>query len=470
MESHRHHGEQDDEQFLPRQTPAPVDSPTVGPLRIQKNSHSSQKSRTASAEYTQDVRQSPQSSRTLPSQSDIRPPYPEDGPSRTASRQNTPGPRMATPDAVRGGVGAKKSDGIPQRAGSSRYRFKADDPGRPSISGYGQSPPKPKASRSDRGTPKPLPESPGPETPDKDEEGPAYPRVGTPQATQEYYPPPVDTTASELNVPEGSVNRMGSTASVSTTKAERGSPPPPETPIGGRAADGRFVAIQLPRTADIHAQHAAASQRASPYQPTAGRSGATPPASQAQPGMPRPWSPSERPGASLFGPHVQYQGIHEVQNAAPFVNHNQQSQTPPLSGPTAATEPINVSGTSMLAGTMGRMGLNEEPPPAYSSVHQPGQSVAGHPTDKRQSTAGIPVAGVLSPTSVDPNLQQHPAFANDPQQRSSTTPSHPAAQGLSPVQIMQPYSNATAAGPSQSSPPPLPEGWISHLDPQTACY
>jgi len=116
------------------------------------------------------------------------------------------------------------------------------------------------------------------------------------------------------------------------------------------------------------------------------------------------------------------------------------------------------------------MSLNEEPPPAYSTVHRPTQGAGPLASDKRQSVPGMSLAGVASPASLqDPNIQQHPAFAND-QHRMSMTPSHPAAQGLSPVQVGQPSTNATATGPGPSSPPPLPEGWIAHLDQNSGHY
>ncbi len=69
----------------------------------------------------------------------------------------------------------------------------------------------------------------------------------------------------------------------------------------------------------------------------------------------------------------------------------------------------------------------------------------------------------------DSNMRGHPAFANDPRQQSIASP-QPGMNGPAGG-LMQP--NATGSpgpGPAPASPPPLPEGWIAHLDPSSGQY
>lgn len=127
------------------------------------------------------------------------------------------------------------------------------------------------------------------------------------------------------------------------------------------------------------------------------------------------------------------------------------------------------------------MNLNEEPPPAYSSIQPPsgtaGPTTAqGYPNEKRnQGQAAL----AAHPASMnDPNMQNHPAFANDrpqtagPSQPNVVAPT-PTASNFSQQQTHQPPHTGTpspAPGPGPASPPPLPEGWIAHLDPQSGQY
>ncbi|KAJ5973985.1 hypothetical protein N7481_011195 [Penicillium waksmanii] len=150
---------------------------------------------------------------------------------------------------------------------------------------------------------------------------------------------------------------------------------------------------------------------------------------------------------------------------------------------------------------MDRMRISEEPPPAYSSVsggasngypnEKPGAagagaSTAGHPATANQphpSTIGAAAAVTAAAavgTSASPapsaSTQDHPAFANDPrqQQNMGQSPHNSAPDG----QGHSAYSQATVAqvaspapsGLPPASPPPLPEGWIAHMDPNSGQY
>jgi hypothetical protein len=120
------------------------------------------------------------------------------------------------------------------------------------------------------------------------------------------------------------------------------------------------------------------------------------------------------------------------------------------------------------------MQMSHSPPPAYDSVTP--QTSSGpsqvYPNEKRAATAA-PLAAINTGSRPDivspltsPALQHpgHPAFANDPREEETPHPSNrqgsfsQASVNTSPFQ----------AGPS--SPPPLPEGWIAHLDQNSGQY
>lgn len=463
MESGRRHGRPDEELFLGSSESPVADSPTVGPLNIRKTS--------ASATNGHQMYQPPYPI----DQSEAQPhppfpPYPDERTRTPASRQATPAAaraRTATPETRE--ETRSRIDAAPQRNTSTRVKFEANDPNRPSIHAYTQAPVKPRSERRG-GTPKPLPDSPGPETPDKDEPdvgirnrtGP-IPITSTsprPDNSQQYYPPPGSSGAG-LEVPEpAGVNRLSSTASTSTTRAQRGSPPPPETPVGEYqfgGTTGRFAPAA--GTAGIYAQNAAASQRVNPYVPANGRQSPAP-AQAEQPQ--RPWSPSERPGDDTHGPTTVYQGMHEV-NEQPTEQSMQSDQgtQQPVNAQTAPWQP----GQSLLSGPdMQRLNLHEEPPPAYSNIIGATSGASQTQTDEKRagSVGAIPVAQPQPSVLQDPNVQRHPAFANDPQRVNSMSPQSSAAHGLAPIQVSGPSPSNLGAGPS--SPPPLPEGWIAHLD------
>lgn len=487
-------------------TPEP-ETPTVGPLRIHKVNHS-----TSTASTTSTPSRTSSEEAEVDGTSQTRrpsPPYPDD---RFRSLHAAAGARrLETPDVNSSGM---------RRQPSTRAKFGASDPNRPTVSGYAGTPP-PSLTPGVAGDRNKLaPEVPGKEEVNDDDDGlfqkpppksiaPAVPvgDEGIAQSTyQQYYPPPAAAT---LQPPTAGVNRLSSTASTSTTRAQRGSPPPPETPVFGKPTGGF-------ETVYPYAQNAAAS-RANQYPNPVARPSTISP-SQQPIETPRPWTPTEQPGSYPHGPPVAFQGDTEVpptsnyqsptiaayqspsqttQNRGHQISPAQQFVTPPIpqfgvpiqsSSPAQITQPTqylqspqtNQPGSRLsfsprthpLEQDMHRLQVADEPPPAYSSVSQQrlfsGSTSQGYPNEKRLSNASMP----SSTSSQDPNLRRHPAFANDVGQpivqqtvQQPVASTHPAA--LAPVQVIAP-----SPGPSitPASPPPLPEGWIAHLDQNSGQY
>ncbi|KXH30187.1 WW domain-containing protein [Colletotrichum nymphaeae SA-01] len=316
---------------------------------------------------------------------------------------------------------------------------------------------------------------------------PYYPPPGgasssTPPAqSQSQYqarPPPQSAqSADHLEMPgQNSVNRFASTASTSTTRASRGSPPPPETPIvepgviPGGGIEARYAASGISGTATLtslqaqQAQSAAASQRLAQY------GGAPPPA--------RPWTPTENPENQPHGPPTVYQGMN------PVTSPTQPTFSPPPQQAENQGEQTNLQ-VSVLEQDYQRLGLND-PPPAYSSVTPSGNpsypaekqrptqqradstpsvstASAAQSPPKKPATVGPAAAGLASPS-----LQGHPAFANDPRPEQNGQPSSSQPQNAPVTQTVQAPPSFQGAGPS--SPPPLPEGWIAHLDQNSGQY
>ncbi|POR32653.1 Uncharacterized protein TPAR_07144 [Tolypocladium paradoxum] len=302
-----------------------------------------------------------------------------------------------------------------------------------------------------------------------------------------YYPPPgaASTSSTSSSAPQQQpppnnhstmndqgVNRFSSTASNSTTRANRGSPPPPETPIvepgtvPGGGIEARYAASGISGTATLtslqahQAQSAAAAQRLAQY-------GNQPPQIQ------RPWTPTESPGQAPSGPPTVYQGSTPISGSG-----SQPTFSPPPGQPAQNQEntPVQVS---VLEQDFQRMGT-KTPPPAYSSVNPSGGS--SYPNEKQrpqqqdarpvvpQTNAGTssssppqkPAAAVAAAALASPALQHpgHPAFANDPRPEQNGQSSQ-AAASITTIQ---------APTPTPASPPPLPEGWIAHLDQNSGQY
>ncbi|KAI2626330.1 hypothetical protein GGS21DRAFT_529916 [Xylaria nigripes] len=322
-----------------------------------------------------------------------------------------------------------------------------------------------------------------------------------------YYPPPRGNSVSSssssstssatrpqqqsqnnrLGMPEDSgVNRFASTASTSTTRANRGSPPPPpETPIAepgnipGGGIEARYAAAGISGTATLNSfQSAAATQRLAQY-------GQHPAASQ----PPRPWTPTENPDQQPHGPPTVYQGANPV-NSPTTSGSSPQSTRPPVTNVPASSNSAGGPAlqVSVLEQDFQRMQMSPSPPPAYSSLSANGTS-SGYPADKPRpglgtsgATPAQPSAGSsppkksnevpAGPTSAALQHPGHPAFANDPRPESQHSGHSAQAATATTVAAASVVHTPSPFQPGQgpSSPPPLPEGWIAHLDQNSGQY
>jgi hypothetical protein len=505
--------------FLNR--PQDRESPIIEPLRINKRSSTS--SATPSVNSQQNGSISGPATTGAPSyplpslpNPDDRSKYPQP---RNTSGSQAPYPypdpkRIGSPDQGRSATTAYGSPTGRSGSASSNSKNTSDFPSslRPSD---GQEPRQTATLAQRRGNaPKPLPDSPGPDAPDKEGLFQRLPRRDVPvegavtspgkvpgQETnpypdyhQQYWPPP---GAASPRLPDGgrlnsrdrdpsSINRISSTASTSTTRAQRGSPPPPETPIipanhrPQTDIEARYAAAGIAGTStltSLQAQSMAAQQRAANY------SGLEPRAQATETPPRRPWTPTEQPGSHPHGQPTVYQGPGEADATPPAAVAAQvrpAGRGQPLQSPRL---PVNA-----LENDMARMHVTEEPPPAYSQT--PGAAGAGNNRNEKArlstSSSGLPPAAVAAaaaaaappvaapaagaPTQY-PNQQQHPAFANDrvqPQQAGPARQSSQSSQTSVQQATMRAQSPQVNAPPA--SPPPLPEGWIAHMDPNSGQY
>lgn len=421
---------------------------------------------------------------TQPSKSS-RPPYADDG------RKSSGSGRTYTPPAIPGGSQPQSYNDTSPRLSMSPIEKK----------GTGL------AER--RGTaPMPL-QSPTSPTDDKDElfakplaqpkPAASAAKISTAYQNKPYYPPPGSTSSgsSSLLLPGESaagVNRFSSTASTSTTRASRGSPPPPETPIEpgslpGEGIEARYAAAGISGTATLNsfqAQSAAAQSRLAQY------------GGQPRPAQPaRPWTPTETPDQQPHGPPTVYQGSEPVSSLPP--QQPTLNLAPPNSSSGTTAPPGSSLQVSVLEQDFQRMQAST-PPPAYTSVN-PSANSHPYPNEKQRpaqassssapapqaapataaaasasntatatSAASAASAAAAAATKTDPAaaglaspaLQHpgHPAFANDPRPESLQN----GQAGL----YHTPSAAQAAAG--LASPPPLPEGWIAHLDQNSGQY
>jgi hypothetical protein len=528
------HGLPSEELFLNKPAPSDPETPTVGPLRINKAMNSSPPPRMPSAgssSYNQGTSQSPYPAPT--SKPPTAPlPYPDARPAGASAQAANPpypsfdGPPKSTSPSSEAGAGRRRGSSatVPQPTSLPRTKFDANDPNRPTVSGYAHTPIYKDAGRnaspttapsaaggsslSERRANVPKPIS-NPASPDNVEQEGLFQRApqrptGQPQSQpepsqtqaagtgqrkpseaalnpfpeyhQQYWPPPSGAASAPskpagLSIPSSGgtgLNRLDSTASVATTRAQRGSPPPPETPIiepPGGGIEARFAASGIGSPPAIAPASSAAAQRAAQYPTPRPAASATPPASQQQQPPRRPWTPTEQPGSNPHGPPAVYQGMNEVPTTSSAPRQGQTQASVGANPGTAAARPHEQA----LEQDLSRVNINDEPPPAYSTVHQNGSSSSqGYPTEKARPAANVasPIPGPASAAAAAIATNQgHPAFANDPRLQPGTTPS-PAQGGA--VQPHAGASPAPAAGPA--SPPPLPEGWIAHLDPNSGQY
>ncbi|WEW60339.1 hypothetical protein PRK78_005824 [Emydomyces testavorans] len=508
MSTNGRSGKPHEEMFLA--SPSDRDPPSVSPLRIVKRDSPSPSRTSASGQQAaSNPRSRAQSVSPLPYPDDrprlqqkkdsntsmSRPPYPDNGLPGSISKQSTGSGSPVSP--------ASDVNELPEALRPHREAKQSQ----------------PTLAERRGAVPKILPESPVPEAPDREglfqrppQRDPAGPRAPDPKQKgaaavnpypdfhQQYWPP---TSSSQLQPGNTStINRLSSTASTSTTKAQRGSPPPPETPISppgqppASDIEARYAASGIAGTStlnNLNAHSFAAQQRANQYAaqqpnryptPTQPQSQSQPqPQSQLQPQpqlQQRPWTPTEQPGTQPHGPPQVYQGSTVVGSAggpqAPGgVNSQQQPPQPPQHPfqqppPTGnQTQYPNAPATG-LENDFHRLNMTASPPPAYSSLAS--TTPHGYPQEKpgaghtaQQASVGAVMSGAVgAPALFQSSAQGHPAFANDPRQQQTGTPVQQTGQNG-----MQSHPPPTPT-PAPTSPPPLPEGWIAHLDPSSGQY
>ncbi|EAW11141.1 WW domain protein [Aspergillus clavatus NRRL 1] len=496
----------EEELFLNTSNRPPTESPVVGPLRFNK--------------------------RETPSPAPL--PYPDDRP-RVSHMRSSSSSTGSSPTVEAGRHGSPVSyvnNGPSMPAGSSATR-PTEYPAALRPRDGREPKPATLAERRGNSIPKPLPESPGPEAPDRDALfSRMYQRAPAPLGAasngvqgeshayadyrQQYWPPPQPSTPSAtstiprpptsqgLQPPNSAINRFSSTASNSTTRAQRGSPPPPETPIVGPGQqpgsdiEARYAASGIAGTstlAGLHAQSAAAQRRAEPYAGKLPRTQLQQPVQLVQP-VQRPWTPTEQPGSQPHGPPTVYQGAEAV--GAPNPPASPLHPPPPaaaaLPPPVQSQQPPRVP-LNALEQDLERMRISSSPPPAYSSVSGP-VAPQSYPIEKQRLPTSVapPALAPAHPASMPPtngagsvappsttsatppavSPQDHPAFANDPRQQSSAgqSPQNSTPVGHLPVSIQNAQAAALAGSSTlpPASPPPLPEGWIAHLDANSGQY
>lgn len=468
-------GKPDEELFLQR--PSPDDDSPVEPAPLRISKPTSPKPRADSGASGRYNYPAPVAKQTFPlppgASSSASPlPYPDDEDTYEYARPESRSHRAPYPDDRRPSS-EKIVVGGQGRLGSSNRTASNDISPRLTTSPTDKRGPGLAERRG--AAPKPLPESPGPELPDKEglfakaprrEPKPSTSTTSYPEFQQQYRPPPIPESSSNGNLiaPTASgMNRFASTASTSTTRATRGSPPPPETPIDGNDAGGgieaRYAAAGISGTAtlsSLQAQNAAAAQRQNQYgPPPVPQLPQSPGLNPGQQNAPRPWTPTENPDNQPHGPPTVYQGLNQVNP----------STSPPNVQPQGPQ-----SSTATLEQDFHRMQMSHSPPPAYSSV-TPGETAQTYPNEKGRAAAPTPVTITTRPEIASPltspALQHpgHPAFANDPRVEVNSPSQNPQAVPAQPLANTSPFQGA---GPS--SPPPLPEGWIAHLDPNSGQY
>ena len=215
-------GKPEEEMFLNSSPSTKHESPIVEPLRINKPSPvNPAASQQREKQQQQQQQQQPQpSSATPPPKSSSTPPYPDDRPRPQPQQKSRPGRTTSQPPYPDGGrmgspatVGGKTSSPHQNTMTSPASTI---SPPPPPLTEYPLSlrpwegrDSKPVSLAERRGNaPKPLPESPGPETPDKDglfqRAGSAVPappkspqpdEIPYPEYHQQYFPPPSSLTA-----------------------------------------------------------------------------------------------------------------------------------------------------------------------------------------------------------------------------------------------------------------------------------
>ena len=462
----------EDELFLNSST-RPVESPIVEPLRITK-------------------RDSPSPRMTSTQHSTATLPYPEDPPRSQQSHRSSSSSVNPSPNPGR--LGSPGDTNIPSPSTGPGPLELSDYP--PALRPRDGREPRPATLAERRGNrPKPLPDSPGPESPGKEALFPGrYMEIPAPPTSaiisqqsantganhhNQYKPAGQDMvgrdhstfTTQNWPAPNSAINRISSTASVSTTRAQRGSPPPPETPVvgpeqqTGSDIEARYAAAGIAGTSTLsglQAQSAAAQRRAEQYVGQQPRN---------QHPVPRPWTPTEQPGTQPHGPPTVYQGP----GVAATESQVASGAVPSAAAPAQQAPRIPPHG---LEQDFERMRVSSSPPPAYSSVSNPAISrpfsnEKQHPNGPTCHPATRNTANTSGDAGAQPApAQDHPAFANDPrfQQVSSQSPQNINQNGQANFHQAQVSPSPAPSGLPPASPPPLPEGWIAHLDPNSGQY
>ncbi|CAD6504041.1 BgTH12-05778 [Blumeria graminis f. sp. triticale] len=279
-----------------------------------------------------------------------------------------------------------------------------------------------------------------------------YPELSKPRQTPLERLNPTNSPNHTTATTKG-MKRFSSAASISTTRASRGSPPPPETPMTD--------SYELSSPKNLQGWSGSITRDRSQTMTTAQSLNYTPAkftqvpkpmdSVSAQIGDTRPWTPTESENSKLHSSQTVYQGSSRF----------------------ARSQSSKEGGRSqLLEQELQQMHLSYSPPPAYSSVSlrasENMQQISCNEKRIRPpaTTHVVPKPSIISPPNT-PGIQYpgHPAFSNDARRENLNLRS--AAQMI-PAQKLQNAQPSQDAGPS--SPPPLPEGWISHLDQNSGHY
>lgn len=453
MSSSHPHGRPEEEMFLAQQKPRTQE--IIPPLRIQKTASPGPNNNTT---YTPP----PASQASSHSRPPVAPlPYPDDGP-RPFARTNT-----APIDDRRPGNNQMPFGGADT---ASRPHFSANDPNRPTVAGYGHPPVR-------AGTSSPA-QSVGSAAGRKPSDANPYPEFH-----QQYFAAPNSGSAGVNNKPTPSslkpgstgLSRLDSTASVMTTRATRGSPPPPETPI-------------IPPPTDIEARFAAAGF-GRPGAAATSASAAPSAASQqrtAQYAVPQPTQTTPVPIAAQNPATAAYHIPNDPRTASAYSNAAP-VQSPPPGSSVTSVPPVKPQ-EHALEHDFNHLNVHDEPPPSYASIEPTGApSPNRYPNEKgRPAAVPTPIAGAASVTAVAaqsvlsgggpaatqaPNVNEHPAFQNDPRfQYGQSQNSSPASTVVAGPSSYPMKSGSPAPSQVPASPPPLPEGWMAHMDPNSGQY
>lgn len=291
---------------------------------------------------------------------------------------------------------------------------------------------------------------------------------------------PGPTTATPDN---RGLGRFTSVASVSTTKASRGSPPPsPETPIEGPRVDPNPAlydsapALQNSKLADADVLNLLAEHRHAAH---------TPPVLSLPPQRERETCARSTRGARN-APLRQERERTKRQNSSESQSENDFSKEADSSihkshgtgcqpGRTETRGVPSVSSgqkDQQLEKDMRRARVTDdspEPPPAYhvvSSVDRarPEEKDRTSTDSSRSQTSSNP------PTPRQVRQQTHPAFSREPRRQQTSSDIESPYPTNSFYMQAQPGPVQTPVEAKSATPPPLPEGWISHLDQHTGHY